>query len=88
MMFLVVTLPFMIFFNNEVGNYKVQFSYGCVYYATNEYVHAGDKFYSNYFIDSHYGREINMYPQSELLAKGYVGNTLPILISLDKDLIK
>ncbi|OWZ25676.1 hypothetical protein CCY16_00464 [Wolbachia endosymbiont of Wuchereria bancrofti] len=46
------------------------------------------RFYSNYFTDSHYSREINMYPQSKLLAKEYVGHTLPILISLDKDLIK
>ncbi len=29
-----------------------------------------------------------MYPQSELLAKEYAGNTLPVSISLDKDLIK
>ncbi len=29
-----------------------------------------------------------MYPQSELLAKEYAGSTLPVSISLDKDLIK
>jgi len=39
-------------------------------------------------MDSHYGREIKMYPQSEPLAKVYAGNTLPVSISLDKNLIK
>ncbi|WGJ62523.1 hypothetical protein [Wolbachia endosymbiont of Frankliniella intonsa] len=29
-----------------------------------------------------------MYPQSELLAKEYAGNTLPVSISLNEDLIK
>jgi len=76
------------FQNNGVGDYKVQCSYGGVPYATDEYVHSGDKFWSNNFIDSHFGREIKMYPQSELLAKEYAGNTLPVSISLDKDLIK
>ncbi|WP_255453490.1 hypothetical protein [Wolbachia endosymbiont of Atemnus politus] len=55
-------------------------------YATNECVHA--KFYTDNFMDSHYGREIKMYPQSENLAKEYAGNTLPVSILLDKDLIK
>lgn len=76
------------FQNNSVGDYKVQCNYGGVPYATDEYVHSGDKFWSNNFIDSHFGREIKMYPQSELLAKEYAGNTLPVSISLDKDLIK
>ncbi|RDD34878.1 hypothetical protein Wcon_01001 [Wolbachia endosymbiont of Cylisticus convexus] len=76
------------FQNNGIGDYKVQCSYGGVPYATDEYVHSGDKFWSNNFIDSHFGRGIKMYPQSELLAKEYTGNTLPISISLDKDLIK
>ncbi|WP_395462920.1 hypothetical protein [Wolbachia endosymbiont of Cantharis cryptica] len=76
------------FQNNGVGDYKVQCNYGGVPYATDEYIHAGDKFYANNFIDSHYGREIEMYPQSELLAKEYAGNTLPVSISLDQYLIK
>lgn len=76
------------FQNNGVGDYKVQCNYGGVPYATDEYVHSGDKFWSNNFIDSHFGREIKMYPQSELLAKEYAGNTLPVSISLNEDLIK
>ncbi|MDM8335581.1 hypothetical protein [Wolbachia pipientis] len=76
------------FQNNGVGDYKVQCSYGCVPYATDGYIHVGDKFYASNFIDSHYGREIKMYPQSELLAKEYAGNMLPISISLDQDSIK
>ncbi|WP_225538150.1 hypothetical protein [Wolbachia endosymbiont of Mansonella perstans] len=39
-------------------------------------------------MDSHYGKEIKIYPQSELLAKEHAGNMLPISILLDKDLIK
>lgn len=76
------------FQNNGVGDYKVQCNYGGVPYATDEYVHSGDKFWSNNFIDSHFVREIKMYPQSELLAKEYAGNTLPVSISLNEDLIK
>ncbi|WP_251373699.1 hypothetical protein [Wolbachia endosymbiont of Drosophila simulans] len=41
-MLLIVTLPFMILFqNNGVGDYKVQCNYGVVPYATDEYVHFG-----------------------------------------------
>ena len=76
------------FHNNGAGDYKVQCSYNGVPYATNECIHAGDKFYADNFMDSHYGREIKMYPQSELLAKEYAGNMLPVSISLGKDLIK
>ncbi|QOD38559.1 hypothetical protein [Candidatus Wolbachia massiliensis] len=76
------------FQNNGVGDYKVLCNYGGVPYATGEYVHAGDRFYACNFIDSHCGREIKMYPQSELLAKEYAGNTLPVSISLNQDLIK
>lgn len=76
------------FHNNGAGDYKVQCSYNGVPYAADECIHAGDKFYADNFMDSHYGREIRMYPQSELLAKEYAGNMLPVSISLDKDLIK
>ncbi|APR97784.1 hypothetical protein [Wolbachia endosymbiont of Folsomia candida] len=76
------------FQNNGVGDYKIQCDYGGVPYATDENIHAGDRFWSNDFTDSHFGREIKMYPQSELLAQANTGNTLPVLISLDDDSIK
>lgn len=76
------------FQNNGVGDYSVQCNYGGVPYATDENVHAGDRFWSNDFTDSHFGREIRMYPESQILAKKRTGNTLPILISLDNDSIK
>lgn len=76
------------FYDNGVGNYNIRCTYGGVPYATDEYVHAGDKFWSSNFIDSHFGKKIKMYPQSELLAKEYAGNTLPISILLEKDSIK
>jgi hypothetical protein len=76
------------FYNNGAGDYKVQCSYNGVPYATDECIHAGDKFCADNFMDSHYGREIKMYPQSELLAKEHAGNMLPVSISLEKDLIK
>jgi hypothetical protein len=76
------------FQNGGVGDYKVHCTYGGVPYSTEENVHAGDKFWSHNFIDSHCSKEIKMYPQSELLAKEHAGNTLPISIFLDNDSIK
>ncbi|WP_333023926.1 hypothetical protein [Wolbachia endosymbiont of Pentidionis agamae] len=76
------------FRNNGVGDYSIQCDYGGMPYSTNEHIHAGNKFWSNDFLDSHGGKEIKMYPQSEILAKEYAGNKLPISISLDKDLVK
>ncbi|WP_225536533.1 hypothetical protein [Wolbachia endosymbiont of Mansonella ozzardi] len=76
------------FHNNGTGDYKVQYSYNGVPYATDGCIHAGDKFYTDNFVDSHYSKEIKIYPQSELLAKEHAGDMLPISISLDKDLIK
>ncbi|WP_341807849.1 hypothetical protein [Wolbachia endosymbiont (group E) of Neria commutata] len=76
------------FQNNGVGDYRIQCDYGGVPYVTQENIHAGDRFWTNDFIDSHFGREIKMHPQSKLLAKQYAGNGLPISISLDNDSIK
>ncbi|MDD9336366.1 MAG: hypothetical protein PV345_03420, partial [Wolbachia sp.] len=75
------------FQNYGVGDYKVHCNYGGVPYATEGNIHAGDRFWSSNFIDSHFGREIKLYPQSELLAKEYAGNKLPVSISLDDDTI-
>ena len=76
------------FQDGGVGDYRIHCNYGGVPYATEEYVHAGDKFWSDNFIDSHFNREIKMHPQSKLLAKEYAGNTLPISILLDNNSIK
>lgn len=75
------------FQNNGVGDYRIQCVYGDVTYVT-DVLHAGDKFWSDDFIDSHFNREIKMKPQIELLAKDYTGNKLPISMLLDKDIIK
>ncbi|WP_253300183.1 hypothetical protein [Wolbachia endosymbiont of Chironomus riparius] len=75
------------FQTSGLGDYKAQCDYGGVLYKTNENIHAGDKFYSDNFIDSHFGKEIKMYPQNERLAKELAGNKLPISITIDDDKI-
>ncbi|WCR53413.1 MAG: hypothetical protein PG981_000435 [Wolbachia endosymbiont of Ctenocephalides orientis wCori] len=76
------------FQNNGVGDYRIQCNYGGVTYVTDGYIHAGNKFWSDNFIDSHFNREIKMDPQIPLLAKEYAGNKLPMSMLLDKDIIK